>query len=151
MQAAAGTYVGYMDADGSTPLDQMRLLYAALDTFDGAIGSRWVKGSVLVRPQGWTRRVQSRAFNLLVRILFSLNYHDTQCGAKAFRSTAVREVAPQVRISGFAFDVELLWRMMQRGFAIQEVPIEWRNNESSKVDGGDAMKMLASLIRIRYG
>lgn len=150
MQSAAGSYVGYMDADGSTPLDQMRLLYAALETCDGAIGSRWVEGSVLIRPQGWMRRMESRAFNLLVRILFSLNYHDTQCGAKAFRCSAVQEVAQTVRISGFAFDVELLWRMRQRGYTIHEVPIEWRNNESSKVDGSDALKMLASLVRIRF-
>jgi len=151
MQAATGRYVGYMDADGSTPLDQMRLLYAALETCDGAIGSRWVEGAVLVRPQGWLRRIESRAFNLLVRILFSLTYNDTQCGAKAFHSSAVREVASMVRITGFAFDVELLWRLRQRGFTIQEVPIAWRNNESSKVDGSDALKMLASLVRIRFG
>ncbi|WOX55759.1 glycosyltransferase family 2 protein [Methanoculleus palmolei] len=151
MKAAATRYVGYMDADGSTSLREMERLFDRLATADGVIGSRWVPGSVLPVRQGFRRRAESRLFNLLVRLLFGLDYRDTQCGAKVFRKKALGEVLPSIRSTGFEFDVELLWQLRRRGCRVVEVPITWENRDESKVNASDAKEMLLGMIRLRFG
>ena len=151
VREASTPYVGYMDADGSTSLSEMERLFDRLATVDGAIGSRWVPGSVLTVRQGLKRRVESRLFNLLVRMLFGLDYRDTQCGAKVFRKEALDAVLPSIRSTGFEFDVELLWRLRQNGYRVEEVPTTWENRDESKVTTSDAKEMLLGMLRLRFG
>jgi glycosyltransferase involved in cell wall biosynthesis len=151
MKAAATSFVGYMDADGSTSLSEMERRFDCLATADGVIGSRWVPGSVLTVRQGFRRRVESRLFNLLVRLLFGLDYQDTQCGAKAFRKGAIDAVLSSVQSTGFEFDVELLWRLRRNGYRVVEVPITWENRDESKVLTSDAREMLRGMLRLRFG
>ncbi|BBL68984.1 dolichyl-phosphate beta-glucosyltransferase [Methanoculleus chikugoensis] len=151
MEAAETPFVGYMDADGSTALSEMERLFDRLATADGAIGSRWVPGSVLPVRQGFRRRVESRLFNLMARALFGLDYRDTQCGAKVFRKDALEEVLSSIRSTGFEFDVELLWRLHRSGYRVEEVPITWENRDESKVATTDAKAMLLGMIRLRFG
>ncbi len=150
IRAATTAYVGFLDADGSTAPDQMARLFDQLGEVDGAIGSRWVPGAILSVPQGLLRRLQSRIFNLLIRLLFHLNYRDTQCGAKVFRRSALAGVLPQMVSTGFEFDVELLWRLSRAGFRVAEVPIVWADHGGSKVGGSDALSMAESLVRLRF-
>jgi len=149
LAAARASLVGYFDADGSTTLGEMLRLFSSLDTADGAIGSRWVPGSNLTVRQGWMRRVESRGFNLIMRILYGLPYHDTQCGAKVFTKAAVDAVLSSMVSNGFEFDVELLWRLRSAGYTIVEVPIEWQNKGDSRVKKRDMIGMLSGLIRVR--
>jgi glycosyltransferase involved in cell wall biosynthesis len=141
--------VGFMDADGSTPLDEMVGLFQKLGETDCAIGSRWVMGADVPVRQGFLRRVESRTFNGIIRLLFGLPFRDTQCGAKAFRREAVDAVLPETRSRGFEFDLELLWRLRKKGFSIGEYPIRWENQADSRVRGSDILKMLAGLVSIR--
>ncbi len=142
-------YIGFMDADGSTSPDEMFRLFSCLLDADGAIASRWCPGAVVPVRQGPLRRLQSRAFNLLIRLLFDLPYADTQCGAKVFRAEALRPVLDEMQLSGFEFDVELLWRLRRRSSRIVEVPSVWCDRGGSKVGGGDSMRMLRNLVSLR--
>jgi glycosyltransferase involved in cell wall biosynthesis len=151
LSAARAPLVGFCDADGSTTLSEMLRLFSFLEENDGAIGSRWVAGSTLTVRQGLLRRLESRSFNLLIRCLFGLDFHDTQCGAKVFRKTAVDTVLPAMVARGFEFDVELLWRLRRAGFRIIEIPIEWQNKTDSRVRKRDMMRMVAGLFRVRLG
>jgi len=150
LTAARAPLVGYFDADGSTGIGEMLRLFAAASSVDGAIGSRWVPGSNLTIRQGWMRRMESRMFNLIMKILYGLPYYDTQCGAKVFRKAAVDAVLPAMVSRGFEFDVELLWRLRSAGYTITEVPIEWQNKGDSRVKKRDMLGMLAGLIRVRF-
>ncbi|MEN6609515.1 MAG: dolichyl-phosphate beta-glucosyltransferase [Methanoregulaceae archaeon] len=147
--ASGSGYVGFMDADGSTPLSEMTMLFGRLTEVDCAIGSRWVSGSEIPVRQGILRRVESRTFNLLIRVLFGLSFKDTQCGAKAIRKSAVDAVLPEIRSRGFEFDVELLWHLNRKGYTIREYPIRWENRTDSRVKSSDILKMLAGLFTIR--
>ncbi|ADN37139.1 glycosyl transferase family 2 [Methanolacinia petrolearia DSM 11571] len=144
-------YCGFLDADGSASIKEMRKLFSALEDSDCAIGSRWMQESDIVVEQGLGRKIQSRMFNLAVKILFGLSFKDTQCGAKAFRREAILSVMPQIESRGFEFDVEVLWRLRNSGFRIKEVPIAWEDRESSHVGGFDGAGMLANLIRLKRG
>ena len=144
-------YAGYMDADGSTSFSEMERLFDRLVAAAATIGSHWFPGSVLPVPLGFRRRVESRLFNFVARVLFGLDYRDTQCGAKALRREALEGVLPSIRSTGFEFDVELLWRLRQGGYRVEEVPITWENRDESKVGKGDAKEMLLGMIRLRFG
>jgi dolichol-phosphate mannosyltransferase len=149
MLHATTSLVGFTDADGSTPVEEMNRLFASLGDADGVIGSRWLADSDVRVKQSLFRRFQSRIFNLIVRLLFGLTFHDTQCGAKVFRRAAITGVAPRMHSRGFEFDVELLWRLQQAGFRVVEVPTVWVNRGDSRVKGADVLGMLLSLVRIR--
>jgi len=150
MKAAQGEFVGYLDADGSTGIGEMMQLFSQLSAYDGAIGSRWVGGAVLKVRQGVLRQLESRAFNLIIRILFGLRYHDTQCGAKVFRKRALASILPQMISTGFEFDVEILWRLKREGFSVGEFPIHWQNTGDSRVQRRDMIRMLAGLWKVRF-
>jgi len=151
LMAARSPLVGYFDADGSTGIDEMERLFLMLSAADGAFGSRWVPGSTLKVRQSFLRQLESRAFNLLIRILFGLTYHDTQCGAKVFKKSAIDAVLPKIISRGFEFDVELLWRLNRAGFRVIEVPIAWQNKEDSHVRKSDMIRMLSGLFWVRFG
>ena len=151
LSAARAPLVGYFDADGSTGINEMYRLISAVSSADGAIGSRWIPGSRLTVRQGILRRVESRGFNLLIRLLYGLPYNDTQCGAKVFKKEAIDTVLPAMISRGFEFDVELLWRMRSACFVINEVPIEWQNKGNSRVEKRDMIRMLKGLILVRFG
>ncbi|HII98642.1 MAG TPA: glycosyltransferase family 2 protein [Methanoregula sp.] len=151
LKVARAPLVGYVDADGSTRMEEMLRLFSSLSRADGAIGSRWVDGSTLKVKQGFLRRIESRGFNLLIRLLFRLSFHDTQCGAKVFKKPAIDAVLPSMVSHGFEFDVELLWQLKEAGFHIEEIPIEWQNKGDSRVQKRDMLRMLAGLLRVRFG
>ena len=150
LAAAVAPVAGYFDADGSTSIGEMLRLVSAIGSADGAIGSRWVPGSKLTVPQGFMRRMESRGFNLIIRTLYGLPYHDTQCGAKVFRKAALDTVLPAMVSRGFEFDVELLWRMKRAGFSVGEFPIAWQNTGDSRVQSSDMVRMLFGLLKIRF-
>jgi len=149
LAAARAPLVGYVDADGSTSLDELKRLFSQLGAYDGVFGSRWVPGSHLQVRQGLLRQLESRGFNLFIRLVFGLDFRDTQCGAKVFKKSAIDAVLPLMVSRGFEFDVELLWRLTGAGYKIREVPIAWQNKGDSRVRKRDMIMMLAGLFRVR--
>jgi len=143
-------YVGFMDADASTSVAQMVSLFEELGEVDCVVGSRWLPGSIVPERQGIARRVESRGFNLLIRLLFGLSLTDTQCGAKVFKKSAIDAVIGEMAATGFEFDVELLWRLSMKGYTIKEYPITWQNKGGSRVRGMDSFRMLKSLVSLRF-
>jgi dolichol-phosphate mannosyltransferase len=151
LQKAVTPFAGYMDADGSTSLGEMMSLLNGLGDADGVIGSRYVPGSRVTTPQNLFRRIESRTFNCIIRLLFGLPYNDTQCGAKVFKKVPLGVVLPVITSTGFEFDVELIWRMRTRGFFVKELPIIWQNRGDSRVKGQDAFSMFINLVKLRFG
>ncbi len=150
MLVAKAPVVGFVDADHATTAAEMRRLCEALDSSDAIVASRWCSGAVVEVTQPFSRRLASRVFNVLVRILFGLPFTDTQCGAKVFRSESMRQILPYVETSNFAFDVDLLFAMKNAGMKVSEVPTVWRNVGGSRIDLASASaRMFASIVRLR--
>lgn len=151
-ELSQGEIIAFADADNATaPPELHKLLQAVNEGVDCAIGSRWLPESLQEIPQPLGRRIASRVFNLIVRILFQMNFTDTQCGAKAFRAEAVKSMRGKMHSTGWAFDVELLWRLRQNKHSIHEVPIVWRDNSQSRLRLHiDGPSMLWELIKLRF-
>lgn len=125
--------LGFVDADCSTSAEEFNHLASNIEEYDAVIASRHVKGAIVSPKQPIKRRIASRAFNLWVRILFpNLQYHDTQCGAKIFKTQPLSKVIDDVKTATWAFDVELLYHLKRKGYKINEVPTVWSEVPNSK-------------------
>jgi glycosyltransferase involved in cell wall biosynthesis len=148
-KAAKGERVGFVDADESVEPDDVKKMFDLLSDYNGVIASRKLNESkILVRPP-LKRRIASKTFNSLIRIIFSLDFKDTQCGAKVFRKEAVNDILSELTTEGFEFDVELLWRLKNKGYNVVEFPITWKHSEGSSFSLSNAPKMFFSLLKVR--
>jgi dolichyl-phosphate beta-glucosyltransferase len=149
--ASSGSLVLFSDADLSTPIEEFDHLRRALDEgYDIAIGSRVADGARIEVRQNLVRQTMGQTFNGLIRLLLVQGFKDTQCGFKLFRQNAALSIFARTRITGFAFDVEVLVIARQHGFKVKEVPVVWRNAPASKVQIIlDPLKMFGDLFRIK--
>ncbi len=150
MLDAKGEYRFMCDADFSMRVDQInRFLPPALPDIDIAIASREAPGAIRYDEPPY-RHFVGRGFNLLIRILALPGLHDTQCGFKCFRGSIANELFRLQTISGWSFDVEVLFIARRRGYSIVEIPIPWYFNSESKIRVlRDSIRMGMDLLKIR--
>lgn len=150
-EGAAAT--GYLDADLATPAEEMVAIVEALASSEVAIGSRIPRlGAQIDRTP--LRNFLGRGFATLASATLGLPVHDTQCGAKAFRAgKALSQALAEKFHARWAFDVELLGRLLRAGVAPEqfvEVPLRsWRDVPGSKLGPLDLPRMALELVRIR--
>jgi putative flippase GtrA len=132
--ASEAAVLCYMDADLSTDLRALLPLVAPLLSghSDVAIGSRLARGARVTR--GPKRELLSRGYNRLLHATLGARFSDAQCGFKAVRAEAARELLPDVRDDGWFFDTELLMLAQRRRMRIHEVPVDWVDDLDSRVD-----------------
>lgn len=145
-------WVGYWDADLATPLSEVGhfLEYAALEDgpVDGILGSRIYRlGSRIVRS--YRRHLLGRAFTTVAAILLGLEFYDSQCGAKLFRTALVEAAFGEPFESRWIFDLEILLRL--RAYRLIECPLrEWADVAGSRLNPVKvAVPTLVDLLRIR--
>ncbi len=153
MLAATGEIVFFMDTDLSVPLRYVAPFVAHLDAHPEtavAIGNRRHPESVISKRQHFLRERAGRMFNHVVRALGLSASKDTQCGFKAFRRQAAREIFTRARIDGFAFDAEALLIADRLGLRVDELPVEWINDEHTKFHPlRDGWRSVRDLWRVR--
>ena len=124
------SHVMEMDSDFShDPGDLARLLAAVREGADLALGSRYVEGGG-VTDWGMLRQVVSRGGSWYARRVLGLEVRDLTGGFKCFRREVLEAIdLPTVRSQGYAFQVELTYRAIKRGFRVVEVPIVFRDRQ----------------------
>jgi dolichyl-phosphate beta-glucosyltransferase len=151
LRTSRSRFVGFTDADLSTPLETFLPVMAALSHgAAAAIGSRHAPGARIAGRQPLGRRLGGTAFRALSRPLLP-GVHDTQCGFKFFDRTAVQPALWRSRSTGFAFDIELLRHVRDDGGRIVEIPVTWTDAAGSTLrpvrDGLAAFGAVAQLHR----
>ena len=112
-----------MDADFSHAPAKLPELLAASRTADVVLGSRYVDGGGTVN-WGLGRRALSKGGSLYARTILGLGVRDLTGGFKCFRREVLEKLdLPTVRSSGYAFQIELTYRAVRRGFSVKEIPI----------------------------
>jgi len=149
MLQARGEYRFMCDADLSMPVDEInRFVPPNLEDFDIAIGSREAPGAIRFNEPQY-RHLGGRAVNTMIRTLALPGLHDTQCGFKCFRASVAEELFKLQTLTGWSFDIELLFIARQRGYRIVELPIHWYFNPESKLNVvQDAFKMGIDILTI---
>jgi len=131
LDAGAG-FVLEMDSDFShDPAYLPRLLEAGQRT-DLAIGSRYVPGGG-VGDWSALRRAISRGGSAYARLVLGVRVRDLTGGFKCFRREVLEAIdLDSIRSRGYAFQVEMTYRAIQRGFDVAEVPIVFRERRAGK-------------------
>jgi dolichyl-phosphate beta-glucosyltransferase len=155
MLAGKGEYLLICDTDLAVPIEEVnKFLPSTPDkrSYEIAIASREVAGAVRHGEPAY-RHFMGRVFNFLVRLLAVPGIQDTQCGFKCFSREAAQLIFPLQQISGWGFDVEILYIANHHGLKIVEIPVHWYYGDDSRVRPlQDTFNMLTELLKIRrYG
>ena len=157
MLKAKGKRVLFTDMDQATPVDQLeKILPKFKQGYDIVIGSRKGReGAPMVR------KMMAYGFSLLRLLVLRLPYKDTQCGFKAFKKDASKEIFGKMKIySGkmrgrgssvsAGFDLEVLYLARKLGYKVAEVSVEWHHKEGTKVNPiKDSWEGLRDLLKVR--
>lgn len=146
---STGTSVLITDVDLSVPLTELPLLQSRLvSPVAAVIASRVVRGARISQPL--YRRLGGRGLNLFIQALFLPGLRDTQCGFKLFAGDLARSLFAQQCIDGFAFDVEILWRVRRAGYRVAEVGVQWNHDADSRVSPlKHTIQIFSDLFRLR--
>jgi len=144
-----------MDSDFSHNPSYLPAMLAAMEDADLAIGSRYVDGGG-VADWGVVRQAISRGGSAYSRVVLGLDVCDLTAGFKCFRREVLEAIdLDSIESKGYAFQVEITYRTVQRGFKVVEVPIVFRDREkgTSKIDSSVIREALwrVPLLRLRQG
>jgi dolichyl-phosphate beta-glucosyltransferase len=155
-------YVGFWDADLSTPLEEIPVFCDALERrpkTDIVFGARVKLLGRCIDRKPW-RHYVGRCFATAVSLALSLGVYDTQCGAKLFRANQVlREAFAKPFVTRWIFDVEIIARYMSHYAPqcidvterIEELPLmQWRDVAGSKLKMHDGIRAFGDLARIYH-
>jgi dolichol-phosphate mannosyltransferase len=151
--AGDAEYVLEMDCDFShDPVDVPRLIAACEDGADLALGSRYVPGG---GTEGWglVRRLVSAGGSRYARTLLGVPIHDLTGGFKCFRRGVLEALdVDAVSSKGYAFQIELTYRALRKGFRVVEVPIRFRDRTHgrSKMSRTIFLEAVARVPALRF-
>ena len=142
-----------MDADFSHKPQYLPFLLEKIKEFDLVLGSRYVKGG---GTKNWSfgRRLLSRGGNLYTRTILGINVKDLTGGFKCFRRKVLKEInLDKIRSDGYGFQIEMTYRVYQKGFKIAEIPIVFteRRAGKSKMSKRVVREALLMVWRLRLG
>jgi dolichyl-phosphate beta-glucosyltransferase len=152
MLEAHGEWSLLTDADLSAPIDELDRLWRAIENEHAqvAIGSRALDRSLIGVHQPVFRETMGKLFNLIMRIITGLPFHDTQCGFKLFESAAASEIFRRQKLEGFGFDVEVLYIAQHLGYRTLEVPVRWNDVAGTKVSMTRGLAAFLDPMKVRW-
>jgi dolichol-phosphate mannosyltransferase len=146
------TYVIEMDADFShDPRYLPGMLDAAEAGTDLVLGSRYVSGGGTVN-WGIGRQILSRGGSLYARTILGVGINDLTGGFKCFHRRVLESIdLDAVRSTGYAFQIELTYRTLKKGFTVRELPIvfEDRRVGQSKMSRKIFLEALTMVWKLR--
>jgi dolichol-phosphate mannosyltransferase len=112
-----------MDADFSHDPAYLPGMLEAAREADLVLGSRNVPGGG-TRNWGVGRKLISRGGSLYARTILGIPVRDLTGGFKCFRREVLEAIdLPTVECTGYAFQIELTYRALRKGFRVKEIPI----------------------------
>ncbi|HJZ05703.1 hypothetical protein A2634_05040 [Candidatus Amesbacteria bacterium RIFCSPHIGHO2_01_FULL_48_32] len=151
VHASRGSVVLFMDADLSTPLEEIPHILHILKTADIVIGSRGQDRTKVKKSPPIYRLLASYVFDQVKFMLVGLRkFKDTQCGFKAYKGSIARQLFNLAKIDRFMFDAEILYLAEKARLTIKEIPVDWSDSPGSHVRFWEGVvNMLRDLWRIR--
>ena len=119
-----GTHILLLDADLDLLPEMIPGFFDVMlrDGADIVIGSKRHPDSQIDYP--FMRRLASRVYYGLVKLLVGLPTTDTQTGMKLFKREALQWSFDRMLVKRFAFDLEMLSIAYEHGFKVSEAPIK---------------------------
>jgi dolichol-phosphate mannosyltransferase len=140
-----------MDADFSHDPKYLPAMLAAAGEADLVLGSRNIPGGGTVN-WGIGRKIISRGGSLYARTILGIPVRDLTGGFKCFHRKVLEAIdLPSVECSGYAFQIELTYRTLRKGFKVKEIPIVFvdRRVGQSKMSRRIVLEALGKVWSIR--
>jgi dolichol-phosphate mannosyltransferase len=151
--AEGADYIFEMDADFShDPAYLSTLLAAAERGNDLVLGSRYVPGGGTT-DWGIMRKCISQGGNVYARLILGLPVRDATGGFRCYRRRVLETIdLNAIRSNGYAFQIEMVYRALQAGFRVGEVPILFpdRRVGKSKMSRRIVLEALINVWRLRF-
>ena len=146
-------FIYEMDADFSHNPNDLEKLYIAchFDTADLAIGSRYVTG---VNVVNWplSRVLLSYFASVYVRMITGMKIMDATAGFICYKRQVLESInLDKIKFIGYAFQIEMKYRIFAKGFNIQEVPVIFtdRTKGQSKMSGSIIKEAVFGVLSLR--
>jgi len=147
-------YIFEMDADFSHNPEDLERLYKACKQygFDVAIGSRYVSGGKI---ENWPldRHIYSKGGALYTRLITFMPVKDPTAGFVCYRRNVLESMNfNEIKFIGYAFQIEMTFRALKKGFRIKEIPIVFvdRTEGSSKMSKRIVREAVWMVWRLRW-
>ncbi|WP_129670414.1 polyprenol monophosphomannose synthase [Candidatus Chloroploca sp. Khr17] len=152
--AEGAEFIFEMDADFSHDPGYLPALLAAAEAgADLVLGSRYVAGGGTT-DWGPGRQLISRGGNLYAGFILGLPVADATGGFRCYRRHVLERLElSRIRSNGYGFQVEMVYRVLQAGFTIREVPIIFpdRRVGRSKMSRRIVLEALINVWKLRFG
>jgi glycosyltransferase involved in cell wall biosynthesis len=152
IERSQGHYVGFVDADGSTPAAEVFRIWQYLQSrpeVDLVSGSRIVMLGRVVK-KSLTRHSMNRIFATIFTWIYGIRMYDPQCGCKFFKRTKYESIKNSITNFRWLWDTQLTILFYRKGYHIQEFPIDWQERSGSKVNLlVDSITMFFALFQSR--
>lgn len=142
-----------MDADFSHDPQYLPNFLLAIEDAHLVIGSRYIPGGA---TPNWslTRRLISGCGNIFARFMLGIPVHDCTAGYRCYRREVLESIdLDSIQSQGYAFQVELAYRVMKQGFVIVETPIVFMDRRvgKSKMSRKIVAEAFFYVLRTRLG
>jgi dolichol-phosphate mannosyltransferase len=144
-------FVFEMDADFSHSPNDIPIFLSKIKSADLVLGSRYING---VRVLDWpmNRLLLSYSANVYTRLITGLPIHDATGGFKCFRIEALKAInLDDIRSNGYAFQIEMSFKVWKKGFRLIEVPIIFADRKVgiSKMSKNIVYEAVFMLMKLR--
>jgi len=142
-----------MDADFSHDPRYLPDFLKAIEHADLVIGSRYIPGG---GTPNWSflRRFISGGGNIFARFMLGIPVQDCTAGFRCYRRQVLESIdLDTIQSQGYAFQVEMAYRVMQQGFKIVETPIVFMDRRigKSKMSRKIVIEAFIYVLRARFG
>ncbi|MCK8479342.1 response regulator [Psychroserpens algicola] len=151
-------YIGFLDADLSTDLSDFDDLVKTIEQSDFKIvsGSRISRMGANITKES-ARKIISLTINFIIRKILSMDFKDTQCGAKIFHKDVIAVAFDKKFVTQWIFDVEIFKRitlhfgLTKAKSMLCEQPLKrWIHADGSKLSMKDSFKIIGQLAQIAW-
>lgn len=142
IRAATMPYVLLSDGDGQFDPADVALLAAKVPEYDVVVGRR------IHRADPFVRRLNGKAWTILVRVMFGLRITDMDCGFKLFRRDLLEGM--ELHANGAMITTELMARLAGRHARICEVGVKHLPRMAGEQTGAN-MKVIARAFKELFG
>jgi dolichol-phosphate mannosyltransferase len=142
-----------MDADFSHSPSHLTEFLKAAEGADFVLGSRYLNGKVTVVNWPISRLLLSYGANIYARLVTGMKLWDATGGFKCFHRRVLEAIdLGDVRSNGYAFQIEMSFRAMRKGFRPVEIPIVFtdRTEGESKMSGHIVREAIFMVWRLRW-
>ena len=103
-----------------------------------------ISGYVTEKSLSLGRKIQSSAYNLLIKILFFVNYRDINCAMKIYKRGVLKKIS--IKSSSCFIDAEMMIKSKKAGFKIAQFPVTHFPRTGGLASGSKVSVILDTIV-----